>query len=89
MPDPDLTSTAHLEQAREVIWDALQMLEDAQRVLFKAGDHYVSEVWGDGVRSIIELAERITELSGDLTTVHIEIGRLVRRDKGREEQQPE
>ncbi len=84
MPDPDLTSTEHLEQAREVVWDALQLLEDAQRVLFKAGDHYVAEVWGDGVRAIIELAERITELSGDLTTVHIEIGRLARRDKSRE-----
>lgn len=84
MPEPDSTSTEHLERAQEMVWDALQMLEDAQRVLFKAGDHYVFQVWGDGVRAVIEITERITELSGDLTAAHIEIGRLARRDRGRE-----
>lgn len=75
----------HLEQAREVIWDAVQMLEHAQRVLFLAGDHYVSQVWGDGVRRIIDITERMADLSGDLTAVHIDIGRLSRTDKGRDE----
>ncbi|HYJ78538.1 MAG TPA: hypothetical protein VEW03_02955 [Longimicrobiaceae bacterium] len=83
MPEPDPTSLDHLEQARELVWEAVQGLEEAQRVLFRAGDHYVLEVWGDGVRAVLEVAERITDLSGDLTAVHIEIGRMARRDRDR------
>ena len=77
--------TAHdqLEHARDMLWDAIQTLEDAQRVMFKAGDRYVAEVWGDGVRTVLDLTERITDLSGDLTKVHIEIGRLTRKDRQR------
>ncbi|MDQ3388561.1 MAG: hypothetical protein M3483_03565 [Gemmatimonadota bacterium] len=80
MSESEPTSVDHLENAREVIWDAVQMLEHAQRVLFRAGDCYVGRVWGDGVRSMIELTERITEISGDLTSVHIDLGKLVKRD---------
>jgi hypothetical protein len=68
-----------LEQARDGVWEALQMLEQAQRELFRAGDTYVARVWGDGVRSIIEATERLTDVSGDLMAVHIELGRLARR----------
>lgn len=81
-PAPSLD---HLENSRVLIWEALQTLEHAQRVLFHAGDCYVGQVWGDGVRSVIEIAEKITELSGDLTAVHSEIGRFARRDAGRDE----
>ena len=88
MPEQDPTSLDHLEHAREVIWDAVQMLERAQRILFKAGDCYVSQVWGDGVRSVLDVTERITDLSGDLTAAHIELGRLARRDRGRESPPP-
>lgn len=84
MPEQDPGSVEHLENAREVIWDALQMLEDAQRVLFRAGDQYVGEVWGDGVRRVIEITERMSDVAGHLTAVHIDIGRLVRTDRGRE-----
>jgi hypothetical protein len=77
------TSLDHLEEARGVVWDALQLLEQAQRVLFRAGDRYVVEVWGDGVRSLIEVAERITTISGDLTRIPIEIDRLASRDRDR------
>ena len=84
MPDQDPGSVEHLENAREVIWDALQMLEDAQRILFRAGDQYVGEVWGDGVRRVIEITERMSDVAGHLTAVHIDIGRLVRTDRGRE-----
>ena len=83
MPDPKPVSTDHLDHARELVWDALQMLEEAQRVLFKAGDCYVGQVWGDGVRAVILCTEHITELSGDLSAAHNEIGRLVTRDKER------
>ena len=85
MSDQDPGSVDHLEDAREVIWDALQMLEGAQRVLFRAGDQYVSEVWGDGVRRVIEITERMSDIAGHLTAVHIDLGRLVRTDTGREE----
>jgi hypothetical protein len=81
MPQPDASAHDHLEHAREMLWDALQTLEGAQRVMFKAGDRYVAEVWGDGVRAVLELTERITDLSGDLTKVHIEIGRLTKKDR--------
>jgi hypothetical protein len=84
MSDSQTPSTEHLENAKDLVWDAVQMLERAQRVLFQAGDGYVSQVWGDGVRSVLELTERLTELTGDMTAIHIEIGRLVRRDKGRD-----
>jgi hypothetical protein len=83
MSQPDASAHDHLEHAREMLWDALQTLEAAQRVMFKAGDDYVSEVWGDGVRAILDLTERITDLSGDLTKVHIEIGKLTRKDRQR------
>jgi hypothetical protein len=88
MPDPQSTSEERLEQARELVWDALQALEQAQRVLFQAGDCYVEQVWGNGVRSVLELTERLTELSGDLSAAHIEIGRMVRRDRGRGRKPP-
>ena len=74
----------HLEQARELVWDAVQQLEEAQRVLFRAGDCYVGQVWGDGVRQVIEITERMADLSGDVTSIHIEIGRLQRKDRDRE-----
>ena len=83
MSDPKPDAPEHLEDAREVIWEALQLLEHAQRVLFRAGDCYVGQVWGDGVRNVLEVTERITDLSGDLTAIHIEIGRLVKKDRKR------
>lgn len=83
MAEPDPPSTDHLELASEMVWEAMQTLERAQRVLFRAGDCYVVQVWGDGVRTVIDIGERITELSGDLTSLHIEIERLARRDRGR------
>lgn len=84
MPDQERGSVEHLEHAREIIWDALQMLEDAQRVLFRAGDQYVAEVWGDGVGRVIEVTERMADVAGHLTAVHIDIGRLARTDRGRD-----
>lgn len=83
MSDADLSSLERLEEARRIVWDALQLLEDAQRVLFRAGDRYVAEVWGDGVRNVIEVTERITGIAGDLTRVPIEIDRLAARDRSR------
>jgi hypothetical protein len=80
---PQPTANDHLEQAREMVWEAIQTLESAQRVMFRAGDRYVAEVWGDGVRAILDLTEKITDSSGDLTKVHIEIGRLARRHRER------
>lgn len=74
----------HLEKAREIIWEAVDMLEEAQRVLFKAGDCYVAQVWGDGVRAILDVTEEMSELAGDITAVHIEIGKLAKRDKARD-----
>ena len=73
----------HLERARELVWDAIQKLEEAQRVLFKAGDCYVAQVYGDGVRNVIEVTETMADLSGDLTQCQIEIGKIGKRDKGR------
>ena len=83
MAQRDPKSLAHLEHAREMIWDALQMLEEAQRVIFKAGDCYVAEVWGDGVRAVIHVTERITDVSGDLTAAQSEVGRLIAKDRER------
>ena len=83
MPEQEPSAYDHLEHARDMLWDAIQVLEEAQRVMFKAGDRYVAEVWGDGVRTVLDLTERITDLSGDLTKVHIEIGRLTRKDRQR------
>jgi hypothetical protein len=80
----DLTAPDHLEKAREIIWEAVDMLEEAQRVLFKAGDCYVGQVWGDGVRAILDITEEMSELAGDITAVHIEIGKLSKRDKARD-----
>ena len=82
MSDP--SSLDHLEEARGVVWEALQLLEQAQQVLFRVGDRYVKEVWGDGVRAVIEVTERITTISGDLSRIPIEIDRLALRDKERE-----
>lgn len=83
MPPPDTASLDHLEHAREIVCDALQRLEEAQRVLFRAGDCYVGEVWGDGVRSVIEVTERITTIAGDLSRIPIEIDRISSRDRDR------
>jgi hypothetical protein len=83
MADHDPDAQTHLERAAEMVWDAIQRLEEAQRVLFKAGDVYVSQVYGDGVRAVIEVTEDMAEAVGDLTQAHIEIGRIGRRDKGR------
>ena len=83
MAAPDPTSLDHLEHAREIVCDALQRLEESQRVLFRAGDSYVSQVWGDGVRSVIEVTERITTIAGDLSRIPIEIDRIASRDRDR------
>ncbi|HSU15301.1 hypothetical protein [Longimicrobium sp.] len=83
MAEHQPSAQEHLENAREMLWEAIQTLEEAQRVMFRAGDRYVADVWGDGVRAVLDLTERITDLSGDLTKVHIEIGRLTKRDRGR------
>jgi hypothetical protein len=83
MAQQEPSAHEQLEHARDMLWDAIQTLENAQRVMFKAGDRYVAEVWGDGVRTVLDLTERITDLSGDLTKVHIEIGRLTRKDRQR------
>ncbi|HEX8362212.1 MAG TPA: hypothetical protein VF613_18995 [Longimicrobium sp.] len=80
---PDRTSLEHLEQARELVWEAMQAMEEAQRVMFRAGDCYVSQVWGDGVRTVIDLTDRMADIAGDLSTSHIEIGRLARTDTAR------
>jgi hypothetical protein len=82
------SSEHHLENARDLVWEAMQMLERAQRVLFRAGDCYVGQVWGDGVRSVLELTERLTEMTGELSAAHIELGRLSRRDRDRGPQTP-
>jgi len=83
MSHEDSSSLDRLEQARGVVWEALQLLEEAQRVLFHAGDCYVGEVWGDGVRAVIDITERITTISGDLSRIPIEIDRLAARDRER------
>ncbi len=88
MPDRERTSVDHLEHARELVWEALQSMEEAQRVMFRAGDCYVSQVWGDGVRTVIEMTERMADIAGDLSTSHIEIGRLVKTDTARDPQPP-
>lgn len=82
MSEPDAT-VQHLEQARDLVWEALQRFEEAQRALFRAGDRYVAEVHGDGVRSVLEVTERMADLSGELSAVHIEIGRLRKRHQER------
>jgi hypothetical protein len=84
MTEPDSTSLDTLEQAREMVWEALRQIEEAQRVLFRAGDRYVSEVWGDGVRAIIDTAERLTSICGELTAASSDIDRLARRDRERD-----
>ena len=73
----------HLEQARDVVWEALQLLEEAQRIVFRAGDGYVAEVWGPGVRSVIDVTESMAEVSGDISALHIELGRMLQRDRDR------
>jgi hypothetical protein len=88
MTDPPPSSRDHLEHSRELIWEAVQMLEEAQRVLFHAGDVYVGERWGDGVRTVLRMTERLTELAGELTAAHIEIGRMERTDIGRGKDPP-
>jgi hypothetical protein len=85
MADPNTDAHEHLERARELVWDAIQRLEEAQRVLFKVGDCYVAQVNGDGVRQVIEVTENMADVAGDLTQCHIEIGkigRIERRDRG-------
>jgi len=83
MPQPNPDADEHLERARELVWEAIQQLEEAQRVLFKAGDCYVSQVDGDGVRNVIDVTEMMADLSGSLTQCHIEIGKIGKRDRGR------
>jgi cytochrome c556 len=83
MADHDPDAHAHLERAADMVWEAIQRLEEAQRILFKAGDCYVAQVYGDGVRAVIEVTEEMAEAVGDLTQCHIEIGRIGKRDKGR------
>jgi hypothetical protein len=83
MADQHPDAQEHLERAAEMVWDAIQRLEEAQRVLFKAGDCYVGQVYGDGVRAVIEVTEDMADAVGDLTQCHIEIGKIGKRDKGR------
>jgi hypothetical protein len=83
-PEQEPTALERLEEARRLVTDAAQLLEDSQRVLFRAGDRYVAEVWGDGVRAIIEITERITTIAGDLTRIPIEMDRLANRDRKRQ-----
>ena len=85
MSDPHPSSLQNLEEARQLVWSGLQQIEDAQRVLFSAGDCYVREVWGEGVRAIIEAAERLTSVCGELTATSSDIDRLARRDRERRE----
>jgi hypothetical protein len=84
MPKPAPQAGEILEEARELVWEAIARLEEAQRVLSRAGDQYVGQVWGDGVRAVLEITERMADLAGDVTATHIEIGRLARRDAGRD-----
>lgn len=77
------TARDHLEQARDSVWEAIRQLEEAQRILFRAGDCYVAEVWGDGVRRVLEVTEGMAETAGDLSALHIELGRLVQRERER------
>jgi cytochrome c556 len=74
------SSREHLDRARDLVWEALERMEEAQRVLFRAGDAYVAQVRGDGVRAVLEVTERMAEIAGDLSQVHIEVGKIVRRD---------
>ena len=83
MADQEHDAQVHLERAAEMVWDAIQRLEEAQRVLFKAGDCYVGQVYGDGVRAVIEVTEDMAEAVGDLTQCHIEIARIGKRDRRR------
>jgi hypothetical protein len=71
-----------LERARELIWQAMASVEESQRVLFRAGDDYVARVHGSGVRSVLDLTERLSEVAGELSHLHIEVGKLRRRDAG-------
>jgi hypothetical protein len=82
MADPNTDPAEHLERARELVWDAIERLEEAQRVLFKVGDCYVAQVYGDGVRNVIEVTENMADLAGDLTQCHIEIGKIGKRPRG-------
>ncbi len=83
MADQNHAAHEHLERARDLVWEAIERLEEAQRVLFRAGDCYVAEVNGDGVRNVIEVTETMADLSGDLTKCHIEIGKIGKRERGR------
>lgn len=83
MPQSDPSAAEHLEEAREAVWEALQLLEAAQRIVFRAGDRYVGDVWGPGVRSVIDVTESMAEVSGDLSALHIELGKMVQRDRAR------
>lgn len=84
MPAPNSDAQEYLERARDLVWDAIRRLEEAQRVLFHAGDCYVAQVHGDGVRHVIEVTETMADLSGDLTQCHIEIGKIGKRSRGRD-----
>lgn len=81
MPEPERTAAEHLEHARDVVWNALRLMEDAQRIVFRAGDRYVGAVWGPGVRSVIDVTESMAEVAGDLSALHIEMGKMLQRDR--------
>lgn len=83
MPDPQRTAKDHLQEARELIWEAVDRLEEAQRVLFRAGDRYVEQVWGDGVRRVLEITERMADISGECTSVDLDIGKVAKEDDAR------
>jgi hypothetical protein len=74
------TLQQNLERARELIADSIDRMEEAQRVLFHAGDAYVARVQGSGVRSVLDLTERMAEVAGELSHLHIEVGKLARRE---------
>jgi hypothetical protein len=40
------------------------------------------------VRSVLELTEKLTDLTGDLSAAHIEIGKMMRKDRGRDAEPP-
>ena len=80
MHHSESTADQHLEEAREAVWQALQLLEHAQRIVFRAGDCFVAEVCGTGVRSVIDVTETMAEVSGDLSAIHIELGKMVQRE---------
>lgn len=83
MADQNHDAHEHLERARELVGEAIARLEEAQRELFRAGDCYVGQVYGEGVRNVIGITETMADLSGDLTQCQMEIDKIGKRDKSR------